>query len=156
VPNTEQLEASLQVWQLELDVADRRASRLRKLIEAAKEILKPEDDEPIPVIVPPMCVAPHPVKRTPPGKRPSVREAAVIHMRENNNVGWLTADLAKELWQRKWLGGPKKPSRSTLRQALEDLQRQGVVVGEKQGDGKWDPTLWKLSNKMLSRPADLS
>jgi hypothetical protein len=158
VPNREQLEASVQVWQLELDVADRRAARLRSLIEAAKEILKPEDDEPIPVHVEPIFrpPAPAPIRRITPGKRPSVREAAVTHMRENHNRGWLTTELADELWQRKWLGGVKKPSKSTLRQALENLQEQGVVVGEKQGEGQWAPTRWTLSDKMLSKPADLS
>ena len=153
MPNTEQLEASLQVWQLELDSVERRAAKLRKFIDAAKDILRPEDDEPIPVHVPTSLVPARPVT---PGQRPPVRTAVVAHMREAGNKGWFISDLANELWERKWLGGDKKPSRSTLRQVLEGLQEQGVVVAEKQGVGKWAPNIWRLSNKMLAKPADLS
>lgn len=140
---SEHMTIALAELRAELEAVLERAGKLQNLIIGMEDFVGP-----------PASL----VKAAENGARPSIREGAVTVVRESGNRGWLLSDLANEMFKRGWLGGNKegKPSKETLRQALHDLQKQGVLVAERQGDGQWAPSIWKLSDKMLSRPADLS
>jgi hypothetical protein len=88
--------------------------------------------------------------------RPILKEAITIVMRELENPGLTLKELTDELWRRNWVGARKKdgmPSRETVRGTLLELQRQGVVRGEKHSDGPWAQNTWFLSNVLLTRPS---
>lgn len=140
---SEHVALALAEMRAELNSIHERAAKLQNLIMAMEDYAGPPVRSPNAVTN---------------GARPSIREGVATVMRESGNRGWLLSDLANEMFKRGWLGGNKdgKPSKETLRQALHDLQKQGVLLAERQGDGQWAPSIWKLSNKMLSRPADLS
>ncbi len=140
---SEHMTIALAELRAELNTLHERAAKIQNLIIGLEDYAGP----PAPYANP-----------TTNGARPSIREGAVTVLRESGNRGWLLSDLANEMFKRGWLGGNRegKASKETLRQALHDLQKQSVLVAERQGDGQWAPSIWKLSNKMLSKPADLS
>jgi hypothetical protein len=132
---SERLVSVIAALREELVETEGRAAKLRNLIAAAEDFTGAPQTN---------------------GQRPPLRQAIVTVMRESGNPGWLLAPLTHALADRGWVGGEKGPSKESVRQALENLQKQGVTVAERQGTDKWSPNSWKLSNKPLSRPADLS
>jgi hypothetical protein len=139
---SERLVSVITTLREELKASEDQVAKLRTLLAAAEDYVG--------------AAAPVPSPALTNGDRPPLRQAIVTVIRESHNRGWLLTDLANELWRRKWLGGEEKPSKPTLRQALDNLLQQGMVVAEKQGDDRWAPNLWKLSDKMLTRAPDLS
>jgi hypothetical protein len=138
--NTARLAAVIGELETELAETEERAEKIRRLIEAARDVL-PRDAQPATTSIEPETLGVN-------GKgRPPLKTAILTFLRQGGTDGINLAALTEALWQRGWVGTTKegKPSRESVRGALLDLRRQGLVSGKADGDTSWEPTLWRLN-----------
>jgi hypothetical protein len=153
--DTARIAAVVTELEAELGETEERVEKLRRLIEAARDFLP--TTRPSPVLLPTArATHPDPVPVNSKG-RPPLKTAILTFLRQGGTDGISLAALTEGLWQRGWVGATKegKPSRESVRGALLDLRRQGILTGKAEGDTSWEPTLWRLSNQLLTRAPDL-
>jgi hypothetical protein len=154
MPDAARIATVVSELEVELRETEERAQKLRRLIEAAREFLPLTRHSPVVVTLTGPTSEAVPVN----GKgRPTLKTAVLTFLRQGGTDGISLSALTEALWQRGWVGATKegKPSRESVRGALLDLRRQGLVAGKEEGDTSWEPTLWRLSNKPLAQAPDL-
>ena len=146
------LSRALDDMRAEYQLLAKRASKLQTAIAAAEEYVG----------------TPRPVKRSIPARQngrsaakpkrapvsaavkpqqPAIDAAIVTVIREGGKRSWSAADLTSALSKRgivKAADGPQATEK--VRKALSRLRRKGVLVGKRDGEGQWAPTIWTLAN----------
>jgi hypothetical protein len=154
MPDPDRIATIVAELEVELRESEDRVEKLRRLLEAAQDFLPGSRRQPLVVTLHHSAEEFVPVN----GKgRPPLKQAILTFLRQGGTDGISLAALTEALWQRGWVGATKdgKPSRESVRGALLDLRRQGLVAGKAEGDTSWEPTMWRLSNKPLSQAPDL-